>query len=79
MGVFAVQDEAEWCPRRGGYQRLSGGGGGGGVGVQPPGLFFFLAVCDAVFVCTAPSSCIHRSTALCMVMQESTARGAEDR
>ena len=58
-----------------GYQA---GVGGEGVGVQPPGLFF-LAVCDAVFVCVVLSSCVYRSTAFCIVMQESTARGVEDR
>jgi hypothetical protein len=37
-GVFAVQDVAERCPRRGGYQgnQAGRGGGGGGGGAPPP-------------------------------------------
>ena len=62
----------------GGYHGYQAGGGGGGVGVQPPGLFLlcvlysFFGLCSSLFMCS-------RFTALCMVMQESTARGVENR
>ena len=57
-----------------GYQA---GVGGEGVGVQPPGLFFF--VWHSFFGLYGSPFMYLRSTAFCIVMQESTARGVENR